>query len=119
LGRNIHDTRHQLAELSQIIGRRRLGRGGNALRARGRPCAAGDDVALSIDVERRWLAYKAFLDLCERIKANTNGRLIIEPFAAGAVAGVFETLDAVGVGVLQAHSSWPGYFSGKDAGRHQ
>jgi TRAP-type mannitol/chloroaromatic compound transport system substrate-binding protein len=116
LGRNIHDARHQQAELPQIIGRRRLGRGGNALRARGRPRAVGDDVALSIDVERRWLAYKAFLDLCERIKANTNGRLIIEPFAAGAVAGVFETLDAVGAGVLQAHSSWPGYFSGKDAG---
>jgi len=25
-------------------------------------------------------------------------------------------LDAVSAGVLQAHSSWPGYFSGKDAG---
>jgi TRAP-type mannitol/chloroaromatic compound transport system substrate-binding protein len=62
------------------------------------------------------LTYKAFQDLCERIKANTNGRLVIEPFAASAVAGVFETLDAVGAGVLQAHSSWPGYFSGKDAG---
>ena len=62
------------------------------------------------------LTYKTFQDLCERIKANTNGRLIIEPFAAGAVTGVFETLDAVGAGVLQAHSSWPGYFSGKDAG---
>ena len=32
------------------------------------------------------------------------------------MTGVFETLDAVGAGVLQAHSSWPGYFSGKDAG---
>jgi TRAP-type mannitol/chloroaromatic compound transport system substrate-binding protein len=29
---------------------------------------------------------------------------------------VFETLDAVSAGVLQAHSSWPGYFTGKDAG---
>ena len=29
---------------------------------------------------------------------------------------MFETLDAVSSGVLQAHSSWPGYFSGKDAG---
>ncbi len=62
------------------------------------------------------LSYKAFQDFCERVKVNTNGRLIIEPFAAGAVTGPFETLDAVSAGVLQAHSSWPGYFSGKDAG---
>lgn len=62
------------------------------------------------------LTYKAFQDFCERVKAATNGRLVIEPFAAGAVTGVFETLDAVSAGVLQAHSSWSGYFSGKDAG---
>jgi TRAP-type mannitol/chloroaromatic compound transport system substrate-binding protein len=62
------------------------------------------------------LTYKAFQDFCERVKVNTNGRLIIEPFAAGAVVGAFETLDAVSSGVLQAHSSWPGYFTGKDAG---
>ena len=36
------------------------------------------------------LTYKAFQDLCARIKVNTNGRLVIEPFAAGAVTGVFE-----------------------------
>jgi TRAP-type mannitol/chloroaromatic compound transport system substrate-binding protein len=62
------------------------------------------------------LTYKVFQDFCDRVKANTGGRLVIEPFAAGAVTGVFESLDAVGAGVLQAHSSWPGYFSGKDAG---
>jgi TRAP-type mannitol/chloroaromatic compound transport system substrate-binding protein len=62
------------------------------------------------------LTYKAFVDFCERVKANTHGRLIIEPFAAGAVTGVFETLDAVTAGVLQAQSTWPGYFTGKDAG---
>jgi TRAP-type mannitol/chloroaromatic compound transport system substrate-binding protein len=62
------------------------------------------------------LTYKVFQDFCERLKTNTNGRLVIEPFSAGAVTGVFETLDAVSAGVLQAHSSWPGYFSGKDAG---
>ena len=28
----------------------------------------------------------------------------------------FETLDAVTAGVLQAQSSWPGYWTGKDAG---
>jgi TRAP-type mannitol/chloroaromatic compound transport system substrate-binding protein len=62
------------------------------------------------------LTYKAFVDFCDRVKKNTNGRLVIEPFAAGAVTGVFESLDAVTAGVLQAHSSWSGYFSGKDAG---
>ena len=51
-----------------------------------------------------------------RIKVDTDGRLVIEPFAAGTVMSVFESLDAVGAGVLQAHSSWPGYFSCKNAG---
>ena len=41
---------------------------------------------------------------------------MIQPFAAGAVTGVFETLDAVTAGVLQAQASWPGYWTGKDAG---
>lgn len=62
------------------------------------------------------LTYKAFVDFCERVKTNTQGRLVIEPFAAGSVTGVFETLDAVTAGVLQAQSTWPGYFTGKDAG---
>jgi TRAP-type mannitol/chloroaromatic compound transport system substrate-binding protein len=62
------------------------------------------------------LTYKAFVDFCDRVKANTNGRLVIEPFAAGAVTGVFETLDAVTAGVLQAQSTAPVYFTGKDAG---
>jgi TRAP-type mannitol/chloroaromatic compound transport system substrate-binding protein len=62
------------------------------------------------------LTYKAFEDFCARVKAATGGRLEMQPFAAGAVVGVFETLDTVSAGVLQAHSSWPGYFSGKDAG---
>lgn len=62
------------------------------------------------------LTYKCFEDLCTRINKATNGRLEIQPFAAGAVTGVFESLDAVSAGVLQAHSSWPGYWTGKDAG---
>ncbi len=60
--------------------------------------------------------YKAFEDFCKRVGAATNGRLEIEPFAAGSVIGVFETLDAVSAGVLDAHSTAPVYFSGKDAG---
>lgn len=62
------------------------------------------------------LSHKSFIDFCERLKVSSNGRLVIEPFAAGAVTGAFETLDAVSAGVLQAQSSWPGYWTGKDAG---
>jgi TRAP-type mannitol/chloroaromatic compound transport system substrate-binding protein len=62
------------------------------------------------------LTYKCFEDFCEHVKQATNGRLVIQPFAAGSVTGPFETMDAVTAGVLQAHSSWPGYWTGKDAG---
>jgi TRAP-type mannitol/chloroaromatic compound transport system substrate-binding protein len=60
--------------------------------------------------------YKAFEDLCARIGKASGGRLEVQPFAAGAVVGVFETLDAVQAGVLQAQSTAPVYFTGKDAG---
>ena len=60
--------------------------------------------------------HKAFEDFCKRVGAASGGRLEIEPFSAGAVVGVFETLDAVGAGVLDAQSSAPVYWSGKDAG---
>jgi TRAP-type mannitol/chloroaromatic compound transport system substrate-binding protein len=62
------------------------------------------------------LTYKAFEDLCAHINKLCAGKLEITPFAAGAVTGVFETLDAGSAGVLQGHSSWAGYFSGKDPG---
>ena len=62
------------------------------------------------------LTQRCFEDFCERVKVGSNGRLVIQPFAAGAVTGVFETLDAVTAGVLQAQASWPGYWTGKDAG---
>jgi TRAP-type mannitol/chloroaromatic compound transport system substrate-binding protein len=62
------------------------------------------------------LTYKAFEDLCAHINKLCAGKLEITPFAAGAVTGPFETLDAVTAGVLQGHSSWSGYFSGKDPG---
>ena len=62
------------------------------------------------------LTYKTFEEFCAHVKELTNGRLEITPFAAGAVVGVFETLDAVQAGILQAHSTWPGYFTGKEPG---
>jgi TRAP-type mannitol/chloroaromatic compound transport system substrate-binding protein len=60
------------------------------------------------------ITYKAFEELCSRVNKLTNGRLTIEPFSGGAVTGVFESLDAVSAGVLQAQSSWPGYWTGKE-----
>lgn len=60
--------------------------------------------------------YKAFEDFCKRVGSATGGRLEIQPFPAGAVVGAFETLDAVSAGVLDAQSTAPVYWSGKDAG---
>ncbi len=62
------------------------------------------------------LTYKVFEEFCTRVGKLTNGRLEIQPFAAGAVVGVFETLDAVQAGALQAQSTAPVYFTGKDPG---
>ena len=62
------------------------------------------------------ITQKTFEDLCTRIGKATNGRLEIQPFAAGAVVGAFETLDAVQAGVLQGQATAPVYFTGKDAG---
>src|SRR2546425_12132820 len=44
------------------------------------------------------LTHKCFEDFCERVKAASSGRLVIQPFAAGSVTGVFESLDAVTAG---------------------
>src|SRR5256885_14764921 len=44
------------------------------------------------------LTHKCFEDFCERVKAASNGRLVIQPFSAGSVTGVFESLDAVTAG---------------------
>jgi TRAP-type mannitol/chloroaromatic compound transport system substrate-binding protein len=58
--------------------------------------------------------FKFFQEFCEKVKTNTQGRLEIQPFAAGAVVGAFETLDAVGNNVLQGQSTYPGYWAGKE-----
>jgi TRAP-type mannitol/chloroaromatic compound transport system substrate-binding protein len=58
--------------------------------------------------------YKYFLEFCENLKKATQGRLEIQPFAAGAVVGAFETLDAVSNNVLQGQSTYPGYWAGKE-----
>lgn len=58
--------------------------------------------------------FKYFQEFCDKVKANTGGRLEIQPFAAGAVVGAFETLDAVSNNVLQGQSTYPGYWAGKE-----
>ncbi len=58
--------------------------------------------------------YKFFQEFCDQVKTNTQGRLEIQPFAAGAVVGAFETLDAVSNNVLQGQSTYPGYWAGKE-----
>lgn len=62
------------------------------------------------------LTYKAFEDFCKRVGTLTDGQLEITPNPGGAIVGVFETLDALQAGILEAHSTYPGYFTGKDAG---
>jgi len=58
--------------------------------------------------------FAMFQTFCDNVKKNTDGRLEITPFAAGSIVGTFETLDAVGQGVIQGHSTYPGYFAGKE-----
>jgi TRAP-type mannitol/chloroaromatic compound transport system substrate-binding protein len=86
----------------------------------GLPLVARSQSKQTWRVQSMWSAsettYKAFEDFCKRVAAATGGRLEIQPFAAGAVVGVFETLDAVAAGVLDGHSTAPVYWAGKDAG---
>jgi TRAP-type mannitol/chloroaromatic compound transport system substrate-binding protein len=117
---HIYETRRQ--PMSMIARRRFLGTSavaGTAALA-GAPALVRAQQATTWRCQSMWsaaeLSYKCFEDFCDRVKQDSNGRLVIQPFAAGAVTGVFESLDAVTAGVLQAHSSWPGYWTGKDAG---
>ncbi len=88
--------------------------------ALGAPAVALAQARTTWRVQSMWSAaettYKAFEDFCKRVGAASNGRLEIQPFAAGSVVGVFETLDAVSAGVLDAQSTAPVYWSGKDPG---
>lgn len=60
------------------------------------------------------LHYKNAVEMAERIKEMSGGRLVWEILPAGAVVGVFEVLDAVNRGVVDAGHSWPGYWVGKN-----
>jgi len=86
----------------------------------GFPAIVKSQQAIKWKAQSMWssaeLTYKVFEEFCTRVGKLTNGRLEIQPFAAGAVVGVFETLDAVQAGALQAQSTAPVYFTGKDPG---
>lgn len=58
--------------------------------------------------------FKMFQEFCDEVKKNTGGRLEITPYAAGAIVGTFETLDAVSQGLLHGQSTYPGYWAGKE-----
>jgi len=84
----------------------------------GMPAIVLGQAATKWRVQTLWGAgedtFKYFQEFCDKVKANTGGRLEIQPFAAGAVVGAFETLDAVGQNVLQGQSTYPGYWAGKE-----
>ena len=102
------------------ISRRNFIASAAAASAIGAPSIAVSQPKIRWRAQAMWSAsettYKACEDFCKRVGAATGGRLEIQPFSAGAVVGVFETLDAVSAGVLDAQSTAPVYWSGKDAG---
>ena len=51
---------------------------------------------------------------CDMVKKASGGRLIIEPYGAGVLFPVTESLDAVRDGVVQMAMVWSGYWGGKD-----
>ena len=59
-------------------------------------------------------SYKAFEDLCKRIKAMTDGRLEITPFPSGSIVPNTECADAVKNNVMQAAHQGSVYYSGKN-----
>jgi TRAP-type mannitol/chloroaromatic compound transport system substrate-binding protein len=59
------------------------------------------------------LGFNALRELCATIKRFTDGELVLDPVAAGAVAGIDELLDALKTGKLDALHSFPGYFVAK------
>lgn len=60
------------------------------------------------------LPHKTFEEMCETIKVMSNGRLVITPYAAGAIVPAFEMLDAVEVNILQGMHSAGAYWAGKE-----
>ena len=58
--------------------------------------------------------YTHFVQLAERVKIMSGGRLEIETLPAGAIVPAFELLDAVSRGVVDGAHAWAAYWVGKD-----
>jgi TRAP-type mannitol/chloroaromatic compound transport system substrate-binding protein len=52
--------------------------------------------------------------ICDRVKTLSGGRLVIQPYPAGEIAGALEVMEAVSSGKVEMGHSWPGYWTGKD-----
>lgn len=62
-----------------------------------------------------FLPYVEFVRFTERLEELTGGRLIIEPFPAGAIVSLPEKFDAVIAGVFEGYQCWASLRAGKDA----
>lgn len=51
--------------------------------------------------------------LGKRIELLSGGEIKVEVFAAGAIVGAFEILDAVSDGIVEGGQAWTHYWSGK------
>jgi len=58
-------------------------------------------------------AYVCFTDFCKSVGELSEGKLVVEPFPAGAIVGTFEMFDAVKSGVFDAYHSFDVYWVGK------
>jgi TRAP-type mannitol/chloroaromatic compound transport system substrate-binding protein len=52
--------------------------------------------------------------ICDRVNKLSGGRLVIEPYPAGSIAGALEVMDAVSQGRVEMGHSWSGYWLEKD-----
>lgn len=57
--------------------------------------------------------YKIFESWCNGMAEKTGGELTLKPFAAGAVSGDFQLMDAVKNGVLEGMNVFTVYWAGK------
>lgn len=52
--------------------------------------------------------------ICDRVAEMSGGRLVIEPYPAGILAGALEVFDAVSKGEVECAHTWPGYWRSKE-----
>jgi TRAP-type mannitol/chloroaromatic compound transport system substrate-binding protein len=52
--------------------------------------------------------------ICDRVKTLSGGRLVIQPYPAGEIAGALVVMDAVSSGKVEMGHSWSGYWISQD-----